>query len=69
MVGGGTVGSSNTISRESRLGKAVYAAAEPVSPTGPEEAAEHAESAVRAFVVAKKPGSINRWSEGRQEGR
>ena len=23
---------------------------------------------VRAFVVAKKPGNINRWSEGRQEG-
>jgi hypothetical protein len=58
------VGRSNEISRESRCVQAEGDRAT-ASPKGPVSDAPLDTPAVRAFIVAMKPESINRWSEGR----
>jgi hypothetical protein len=67
VVGDGTVGSSNTISKENLPEKPLVSVSQP-PPEGQELRGIRWQE-VRAFIVAGKPGNINRWSEGRQEGR
>jgi hypothetical protein len=63
VVGDGTVRSSNAISKENLHGKpnGLGGTASPIGRRPPRSRQQE----VRAFIVAMKPGSINRWSEGR----
>jgi hypothetical protein len=62
------VGRSNGISREILLGTARSVTQNQPLPKGQRRCRGSAEGEVRAFIVAMKPGSINRRSEGRQGG-